>query len=82
METKQNYSSIVHMNSGDGDKISISIMKELFYIILNKSKNTSDNNEFYLDIHEKAHEILDNTEKEEEINKDNKSNEKKKEKKR
>ena len=46
METKQNYSLIAHINICD--KISISII----YILLNKSKNVSDNIEFYLDIQE------------------------------
>ena len=47
METKQNCSAIVHMNRID-DKAILPVMKEVFYILLNKSpKNT---NGFSLDI--------------------------------
>ena len=60
------------------DKISIPII----YILLNKSKNVSDNYEFYLNIQEMGDEILDNNEKEEEIkelnNENNEINEEKK----
>ena len=68
METKQNYSLIDHMNICD--KISIPII----YILLNKSKNVSDNYEFYLNIQEMGDEILDNNEKEEEIKELNNEN--------
>ena len=59
METKQNCSSIVHMNKED--KISKPLMKELFYILLNKAQQNS-NNEFSLEIKEMANILLDNTE--------------------
>ena len=59
METKQNCSSIVHMNKSDN--ISKPLMKELFYILLNKAQQNS-NNEFSLEIKEMANILLDNTE--------------------
>ena len=47
METKQNCSAIVHMNRID-DKAILPIMKEVFYVLLNKSPKNS--NGFSLDI--------------------------------
>ena len=47
METKQNFSVIVHMNRID-DKAILTISKEVFYILLNKSQKNS--NGFTLDI--------------------------------
>ena len=57
METKQNCSSIVHMNKSDN--ISKPLMKELFYILLNKAQQ-NNNNEFNLEIQEMANVLLDN----------------------
>ena len=47
METKQNFSVIVHMNRIDDNAI-LTISKEVFYILLNKSQKNS--NGFTLDI--------------------------------
>ena len=62
METKQNCSSIVHMNRLDD--ISIPIMKEVFYILLNKSKNEENSKTFNLDIQDMTDIILGNPEQE------------------
>ena len=57
METKQNCSSIIHLNSKD--KISEPIMKELFFILLDVS-NDKKNNEYNLEISDKANILFDN----------------------
>ena len=57
METKQNCSSIMHLNSKD--KISEPIMKELFFILLDVS-NDKKNNEYNLEISDKANILFDN----------------------
>ena len=70
METKQNCSDIIHLNRIN-DEISVPIMKELFYILLNKSKTKKNNNnrEFDLNIKDMADIILEkiNQEKEDKI---------------
>ena len=57
METKQNCSSIIHLNSKD--KISEPIMKELFFILLDVS-NDKKNNEYNLEISDMANILFDN----------------------
>ena len=72
METKQNCSAIVHMDVED--KISKPIMKELFYILLNRDKvGTNKDNEFSLEIKEMTDIILENNDEinEEEEKSDN-----------
>ena len=65
METKQNCSAIVHMNRID-DKAILPIMKEVFYVLLNKSPKNS--NGFSLDIVDKTGILLeDNQANDEEI---------------
>ena len=75
METKQNCSSIMHLNSKD--KISEPIMKELFFILLDVS-NDKKNNEYNLEISDMANILFDNNSNEvnyeeegEEINESN-----------
>ena len=67
METKQNCSEIVHMNNDD-----IPIMKEIFYILLNRDKSedeNKDNNDkqFNINIREMADIILENDNNKKEI---------------
>ena len=50
METKQNCSSIIHMNRVN--EISKPIMKEIFTLFVNKSKNPVNNNDYNLTIQE------------------------------
>ena len=50
METKQNCSSIIHMNRAD--EISKPIMKELFILFINKSRNPVNNIDNNLTIQE------------------------------
>ena len=50
METKQNFSTIIHMNRVD--EISKPIMKELFILFVNKSKNPVNNIDNNLTIQE------------------------------
>ena len=64
METKQNCSAIVHMNRIN-DEALLPIMKEVFYILLNKSQKNS--NEFTLDIEDMICVVLDNNQMDEEL---------------
>ena len=50
METKQNFSTIIHMNKVD--EIIKPIMKELFILFVNKSKNPVNNIDNNLTIQE------------------------------
>ena len=56
METKQNCSEIIHWNKTDN--ISFPIMKEVFYILLNKKIKKKNDNEFNLNIKEMTDIIL------------------------
>ena len=56
METKQNCSEIIHWNKTDN--ISFPIMKEVFYILLNKKRKKENDNEFNLNIKEMTDIIL------------------------
>ena len=64
METKQNCSAIVHMNIIN-DKALLPIMKEVFFILLNKSQTNS--NEFTLDIEDMTGVVLGNNQMDEEL---------------
>ena len=64
METKQNCSAIIHMNRIN-DEALLPIMKEVFYILLNKSQTNS--NEFTLDIEDMICVVLDNNQMDEEL---------------
>ena len=76
MEIKQNCSAIVHMNRIN-DEALLPIMKEVFYILLNKSQTNS--NEFTLDIEDMTGVVLGNNQMDEELTDLDEKNEEEKE---